>query len=683
MKIFFKITPLIIVVITILIYKWTLFYKFDPVYFKDYYEHSQWNIALSPRIMGDGGLYQYSGYKLALGDSPYNINPEAPPLGKYLYGVSTIIFGNSYLPTIPLYILTTIFFYNITGFYFNNKKSRLISLIFLLINPLYFFQISQTMLDLPQLCFFLGHLLFLFKLTLKKEKKSFGYLFLTGLFLGAFNATKIGLLIPFIILTDAILLFKSKKLIYLPFIIIISGFVYLLSYTKYFIDGNSIFNWIAGQKYILNFYRNSHVSPIPGMIFLSIFLGIFKGWWGGGCERVKEWNINMAIGVFALYYKTRELFSGKLNPHYSYLVIFCLGIVIFYFFIPFWYRYLILALPFLIILTVKFLEDKKSIYRKLLTIILLLQSLIFISFQPKEDMNQVIALWEKGLYQDLYDYQMPNMSRQDFYISNLTFDKQVDVKGKIIKFEVPYVFPWQSKATARFSIKYVTKVGELTREVPVQIIKENNKWKISDWSNLFFGYSPGDKLVVAPIPVYDGIFMSKDGLILSKTGEREFISVVPNLIQGEEIFKDLEKLTGQDNLDLRAKTYVLYPGDWQVPIGFPVPNYDTILFEKISKDPSVILENKQTRIYNPILLENDFYQQIKEAESKNPELSAKQGGIIQIIKPEKNIKIFDSKGENGKDVILETLSNDIFPDLSQQLENIKSQGKYTDWYHIQ
>lgn len=217
--------PLLIILATIFVYKWTLFYKFDPVYFKDYYEHSQWNITLSPRTIGDEGLYQYSGYKLALGDSPFGINPETPPLGKYIYGISTVLFSNPYLPIIPLYLLTTLLFYLVTAFFFESKKSRLVSLIFLLISPLYFSQVSQTMLELPQLAFLLAHIFFLFKLINQKGVKAIICALLTGLFLGAFYAAKIGFLVPFIIFADAYLLRKIKKVSYLAPIVIFSGFI--------------------------------------------------------------------------------------------------------------------------------------------------------------------------------------------------------------------------------------------------------------------------------------------------------------------------------------------------------------------------------------------------------------------------------------------------------------------------
>src|SRR3989344_7148489 len=62
--------------------------KYDTAYWKDRYEHSQWQLPLSERIIGDDGLYAYAGYKLVHGLDPTIISAEVPPVGKYIFGFS-------------------------------------------------------------------------------------------------------------------------------------------------------------------------------------------------------------------------------------------------------------------------------------------------------------------------------------------------------------------------------------------------------------------------------------------------------------------------------------------------------------------------------------------------------------------------------------------------------------------
>ena len=71
-----------------------LFSTFDEAYWKNKYEQSQWKLPLSVRTIGDDGLYLYVGYRLVHGNDPTSSNAEMPPLGKYLIGISIVLFGN-------------------------------------------------------------------------------------------------------------------------------------------------------------------------------------------------------------------------------------------------------------------------------------------------------------------------------------------------------------------------------------------------------------------------------------------------------------------------------------------------------------------------------------------------------------------------------------------------------------
>ena len=58
--------------------------SYDASYWKERFEHSQWSMPLSNRIIGYDGLFSYVGYRLADGEDPSKINPETQPVGKYL-----------------------------------------------------------------------------------------------------------------------------------------------------------------------------------------------------------------------------------------------------------------------------------------------------------------------------------------------------------------------------------------------------------------------------------------------------------------------------------------------------------------------------------------------------------------------------------------------------------------------
>src|SRR5260221_1998895 len=196
-------------------YRWILVSHFDYTYFKDWYDHSQWQITLSPRIMGDAELYQLSGYSLVTGGDPFQISPEVPPLVKYAYGYAILWTGNPYVASAIFYFLSIISFGWLSLLAFpKNTSARLLSLFLFLLNPLFFSQIGQVGLDLPQMCFLLFHCIFLLlavRNSHQRISRTFLYV-LSGIFLGAFVGSKIGFFAPMIFLVDSWLLWRSKQL---------------------------------------------------------------------------------------------------------------------------------------------------------------------------------------------------------------------------------------------------------------------------------------------------------------------------------------------------------------------------------------------------------------------------------------------------------------------------------------
>ena len=166
-----------------------LFKKIDLTYLEDLFSHSQWSIPLSTRIMSDNELYQVAGYRLIKGDSAFSINPEVPPVAKYFYGLGILLFKNSFLISLFFYTLAIFLFTKISFKIFSNKNLARISIVLFCLSPILISQITQTMLDLPQLVFLLAHVLTLLHTNqLLKSKKSIFLIILSGISLGLFAA---------------------------------------------------------------------------------------------------------------------------------------------------------------------------------------------------------------------------------------------------------------------------------------------------------------------------------------------------------------------------------------------------------------------------------------------------------------------------------------------------------------
>lgn len=62
--------------------------RFEPKYWQERYLNSQWVKAIDPEPIGDDGVYTWAGWRYLHGENPILVNPEMPPLGKYLLGLT-------------------------------------------------------------------------------------------------------------------------------------------------------------------------------------------------------------------------------------------------------------------------------------------------------------------------------------------------------------------------------------------------------------------------------------------------------------------------------------------------------------------------------------------------------------------------------------------------------------------
>ena len=131
------------------------------------YYHSQWVDPESKYGIGDDGLYQVAGHTLATKHEFFTINPEMPPLAKYLYGYSILFFGNGEAAALLFFCAALICFYFVAKQLIQNAILQITALIFFITDPLLFGQSFITLLDLPQLLFLLMHVLVLFALMNK------------------------------------------------------------------------------------------------------------------------------------------------------------------------------------------------------------------------------------------------------------------------------------------------------------------------------------------------------------------------------------------------------------------------------------------------------------------------------------------------------------------------------------
>lgn len=295
---------------------WSVFSQ--PINIQDYaekYSRSQYVLGeASPQKISDSELYVYAGYAYSLGEDPTTVNFEHPPLAKYGYGLFYQLFGNPYLLNIPLYFGVFYLFYLIAGLVVKKWYLRLAGVITLGSLSLFQAHFRYALLDLPLL---FGYLLFLYGML--SDFKTIKRGLLLGLGFGVVLTVKypfpmVGLLLG-ILLIDSYIQKKWKSSL---MALVIGAAVYFLSYWQFFAHGNSLLDWLAFEKYRLNWFMGKTDAP-KFLIFQTLFTGRFKAWWDAELYAVMDnWSL---IWPVLFVGSTFSFFKAIIKKHYQLLVL--------------------------------------------------------------------------------------------------------------------------------------------------------------------------------------------------------------------------------------------------------------------------------------------------------------------------------------------------------------------------
>lgn len=336
--------------------------KYNPDKTEKEYYSSQWAVKNSKHSISDTTLYSYAGYKYIKGGNPILVNPEHPPLGKYLIGVSILLLGNERIFSLIAGFISLLLIYYIIQFTTNSKTAASIGVFLTATHDLFLNQLFESpQLDIFQILFFL--LLFVFLLLYFSKPRS-KYLVLAGLSFGTLISIKT-FPIYFVLFNSWLVLFLLFKfgrqfrpsIKILTSINLIGLFVYTLSYASYFIYAGTFRGFLGVQKYVAQFYRT---SAIDGSKILGDYLGLvfFNEWrfWTEGYPLIHysgwsiTWPLLILLGIYSIVVLGKRIKDVKIKTSYLALVSFILIYNIFLFVTPIYPRYLLFLFITLIIL---------------------------------------------------------------------------------------------------------------------------------------------------------------------------------------------------------------------------------------------------------------------------------------------------------------------------------------------
>lgn len=657
---------------------------YDAQYWKDRYEHSQYVLPLSKRIIGDDGLYAYASYRLISGDNPFSINDNKPPLGLYLIGLFILLSHNSAFFALFFGVGSMVIFYLIAAKIIG-RTNALFSVAFLSLDPLFFSQFWKPWLDIPQLFFLLLNVLFL--LYIPRSKKKFLLVFFSGLSLGLFAEIKPPLILPLILLLESIYIFreagKKEFLVYLTSIFL--GIV--LPYLRYMQLGNSLLDVVRVHKYMTSIYVASKTNIHFDAIWKTLFLGSFPDISSSFPIKVSEWwplwpiaTITSIAYSFIFFLKKKTILKG--------FSVFLLVTLFVYTVIPSYPRYLILILPvlylfFTISVTAVF---KSSKLKNTFFIVIILYGVFNAFFYLKPNPGLLLDNFYYNLsnqyFQDIYEEDLAKekpkgFARKDFrFLAQKTFrDASIkEVKVETMESNIPES---GNKGIIHIRMIYTTQdLGKFEEEKNVELIKESGQWKISwSWDIILNKFLP-DYSIEQKIRVGKrGSILSSDGKILAEDKIGSLIYVNPDKIdtkKEQNMLGVLEKYNfNRGGVELQnAYLENSLPNEF-VPI--LTPNIILTSEEKnqLLSYPGITLSDHATRVFygiDPKTIKNTqfnecctriyssySYHGVKGAEKNYDKiLAGYNGGNIRITDKTGRIirVVLENIPKDGKDVTL-------------------------------
>lgn len=354
---------------------------------EDLYNSSQYIQKHPKAIITDDVVYSYNAGRFIQGENPILINPEVPPLGKYIIGLSIILFNNESIINLFACILVFPLFFLLSYLLLKNALLAIIPPLLFSFQEIYKNQIIVSpILDIFQLNFLILSFIF-FILALSNTKKYLWFFIASMFFLGCFVSTKFyatGFVVASAYIAT-ILLIAREKLIRLIFSLLIVPSVLILSYSKMFMLGYNLREVIGVQKWIFH-YNTGHFGHPPFTVWDLILFNRWHTWWADNAIIADTawsllWPISLILSILTIVFCMRTVIVKK-----SPMLLIMIWVVFYMAFLNVGQatsRYFFVLIPFLFILStmglsvlVQFVLKKQKISQKLLLVLISLSLLV-------------------------------------------------------------------------------------------------------------------------------------------------------------------------------------------------------------------------------------------------------------------------------------------------------------------
>lgn len=692
---YFFILEISILLALVLYFRQSAFLKqYDVSYWKDRFEHSQWALPLSKRDIGDDGIYAYGGYRLMHGASIEETNTNKPPVGIYLIGFSISVFNNPNIVILMVGILALVTFYFLTHNFIKDKTIAVGTVALLAVNSMFFSHLWLPLLDLLQMFLLLLHVL-LFIYIFKYKKYAFILAILSGFVLGLFVETKPPLILPIIGISEFSYLIYKRRMKEIICLGVGFGAGVLLPYFRYFMNGNSILDYLRLHKYTAAVYYEGTNQVHRTSMFQSIFLGRFPDVSNGKPVKFSDWSLFVPfifLGSFVGIFQTLK--NRKSDIFLKGFSLFVILTLILYSNISSYPRYLLIILPFVTLFFVLSLQKflKPVIVYIVLNIIIILSLVnawVFLIPSPEDNLNRFYYNYNNQLFQDIYEENVSNKknigaNREDFRKTAMSSLQQAGIRAVKFK-ELNRSFSSDKrKGQIKARVTYFTQdLGTFSEDKIIDIEKKGQEWKVVwDWDLIVNGFEPGENQFVKTIDVGKrGKILDSSGKVVAEDKSGYLVSINPSKMDPtleQKMLADIYEFTnvrigkrgeGAKEAMHNAYTENIIPGS-VVPL---TTNFTDMTDKEIGilkAYPGLILEEYPVRVYytyDSDVLQNNTYEEcctkiyssysyhgVKGIEKeKDGVLSGESGGTLYLRdKNGNNIRtLIDKEPKNGRDII--------------------------------
>lgn len=272
---------------------WERFPALKKMYYDSVYANKKGN------FIRDEYVYAFAAGSLIQGVSPILVNPEQPPLGKYLIALSILLFNNENFFTLVAGIGSLVLLYLLGKQVFSSSFLALLPVLLLSFESLYLNQLLITpLLDILQLVFLLSFFLFFNKAENTSKYKR--YFFLANCMLGGFISVKFfGLGITLIAAALLVLLLRKnfQKVGWYLVTLLIAPAILLSMYIPVLFKGYPLQEFLGIQKWIF-LYNQGHLTKF--FTFFPLFLyNKWYSWWDASIMSDDQWQITWPLSFIS------------------------------------------------------------------------------------------------------------------------------------------------------------------------------------------------------------------------------------------------------------------------------------------------------------------------------------------------------------------------------------------------